>query len=512
MGQATTTTAITVKEYAYSRHKPEETTLYKIVQNNWLTFQEQVEHDTGYPLPDFVKKEFNEYLRCGILAHGFLRAQCGSCKSAHLVAFSCKRRGFCPSCGARRMSETAAHLVDAVLPVEPIRQWVLSFPFQIRLCLAVRPKIMARALEITHHAISTHYLQKAGLQKSNGKAGAVTLIQRFGGSLNLNVHFHQLFLDGCYELGPTQEPMRFIATEPPTVQELEQVLAQIIRRLTRYLIRQQIIVRDNDSEFQLEIPADDTFSRLQASSVTYRFATGPSKGKKAMVLKSLTGQMPDGDHSASFGLVAKNSGFSLHAGVATKKHERDKLERICRYIARPAVAESRLSLNDTGAVIYRFKKPWDDGTTAIKLTPLEMMERLAALVPRPRVHLTRFHGVLGPHYKYRKFIVPKKKSELTLTTAAAAGAVHPADSDKPPASAKRIAWAQLLKRVFNIDISVCSRCRGKVKIIAAIEDPKVIKKILSHMGLPSSAPKLAPARGPPKSDQTELHLEEFFDN
>ncbi len=206
------------------------------------------------------------------------------------------------------------------------------------------------------------------------------------------------------------------------------------------------------------------------------------------------------------------SSFSLHAGVATKKHERDKLERICRYIARPAVAESRLSLNDTGDVIYRFKKPWDDGTTAIKLTPLEMMERLAALVPRPRVHLTRFHGVLGPHYKYRKLIVPKKKSELTLTTAAAAGAVHPADSDKPPASAKRIAWAQLLKRVFNIDISVCSRCQGKVKIIAAIEDPKVIKKILSHMGMPSSAPKLAPARGPPKSDQTELYLQEFFEN
>jgi ribosomal protein S27E len=144
------------KEFTHSRHKPEETTLYKIVQNNWLTFQEQVLHDAGYPLPDFVIKEFNEYLRCGILAHGFLRAQCESCHHEHLVAFSCKRRGFCPSCGARRMSETAAHLVDSVLPVEPIRQWVLSFPFQIRLCLAVRPKIMARALEITHHAISNY--------------------------------------------------------------------------------------------------------------------------------------------------------------------------------------------------------------------------------------------------------------------------------------------------------------------------------------------------------------------
>ena len=106
-------------------------------------------------------------------------------------------------------------------------------------------------------------------------------------------------------------------------------------------------------------------------------------------------------------LVAKSSGFSLHAGVASKAHERDKLERICRYITRPAVSEERLSTDDAGNVIYRFKKAWDDGTTALKLTPMELMERLVALVPRPRVHLTRYHGVLGPHYKHRKQIVPK---------------------------------------------------------------------------------------------------------
>lgn len=80
--------------------------------------------------------------------------------------------------------------------------------------------------------------------------------------------------------------------------------------------------------------------------------------------------------------------------------ERDKLEKICRYIARPAVSEERLSLNARGEVVYKFKKAWDDGTTAIKMSPLEFIEKLVALIPRPRVHLTRFHGVLGPHYKY----------------------------------------------------------------------------------------------------------------
>lgn len=177
------------KQFTYQRHKPEETTLYKLVQENWHTFEAQVVRDTGYHLPDFVIKEFEEYLRCGILAHGFLRAQCEKCHHEMLIAFSCKRRGFCTSCGARRMSETAAHLVDSVLPHKNIRQWVLTFPTPIRLCFAVRPKLMARALDIAITTISANYRKQAKLKKTNSKTGAVTLIQRFGGSLNVNIHF-----------------------------------------------------------------------------------------------------------------------------------------------------------------------------------------------------------------------------------------------------------------------------------------------------------------------------------
>ncbi|NBV51860.1 hypothetical protein EBR78_11670, partial [bacterium] len=152
--------------FSYARHRPEESILYKLVQENWLEFQSQVVRDTGHALPDFVIKEFEEFLRCGILAHGFLRLQCDACEHEHLVAFSCKRRGFCTSCGSRRMAETAAHLVDSVLPVQPIRQWVLSFPFPIRLLLAVRPKLMARALEISQTVISSYYRKKAGLPQA----------------------------------------------------------------------------------------------------------------------------------------------------------------------------------------------------------------------------------------------------------------------------------------------------------------------------------------------------------
>jgi hypothetical protein len=490
--------------------------MYNLVQENWFSFQQQVEEDLGYGLPDFVVKEFEEYLRCGILAHGFLRAKCESCSHEMLVAFSCKKRGFCPSCGARRMSESAAHLVDEVLPHKAIRQWVLTFPVPIRLCLAVRPKIMARALDIAHLVIGTYYRKKAGLKATQSKTGAVTLIQRFGGSLNLNIHFHQLFVDGCYELNHQKKPSDFYAASAPTIAELQELLLQIIKKITKYLERQKIIIKEENQDFQLAIDDEDTLSKLQASSVTYRFATGKSKGKKALVLSSI----PDTDHNSKKGLVANNSGFSLHAGVATNAHEKEKLERICRYIARPAVAEERLSTNESGDVIYRFKKPWDDGTTAIKLTPMEFMERLVALVPRPRVHLTRFHGALAPHYKYRKLVVPKPLPKLEIVPDVQEPVLDPSVDLVPkeevkPTKRKNMTWARLLARVFKIDVETCPHCGGKVKIIAAIEEPKVIKKILDHLGLPSKLPTLTPARGPPlqeyayQNELTQVFPEEF---
>ena len=120
----------------YERRRPEETTLYQVVQEHLETFLAQVQAETGARLPEFIKDEFDAFLECGILAHGFLRLRCGDCDHEKLVAFSCKRRGFCPSCGARRMAQSAARLVEWVIPRVPVRQWMLSFPIPLRILLA----------------------------------------------------------------------------------------------------------------------------------------------------------------------------------------------------------------------------------------------------------------------------------------------------------------------------------------------------------------------------------------
>jgi len=128
----------------YERHRPEDTLLYKTVQAHWRTFLAEVSGGAEPVLPRFVLEEVEAFLKCGILAHGFLRVVCDECHDNRLVAFSCKRRGFCGSCLGRRMCDFAAHLRDHVMPRVPVRQWVLTVPHPIRFRMAFNPNVTDR--------------------------------------------------------------------------------------------------------------------------------------------------------------------------------------------------------------------------------------------------------------------------------------------------------------------------------------------------------------------------------
>ena len=129
----------------------------------------------------------------------------------------------------------------------------------------------------------------------------------------------------------------------------------------------------------------------------YRTAFGPRAGQKVLTLRGATPR----ETAARQPLCADIDGFSLHAAVRVEAHDRKRLEQLCRYITRAALSDERAQLNAAGQVELKLKTPWRDGTTHLVMSPLEFMQRLAALVPRPRLHLIRFHGVLAPNAKLR---------------------------------------------------------------------------------------------------------------
>ena len=369
----------------YVRHRPETTLLYQVVREYWPEFQAKLASQ-GKHLPTFVCREFDEYLKCGRLEHGFLRVRCEACHHEKLVSFSCKRRGFCPSCGARRMADSAALLMDEVLPHQPMRQWVLSVPFPLRFLFASQPDVMGRVLGIVYRTIATHLTHKAGYTNSRAHTGAVTLIQRFGGAVNLNIHFHMLFLDGVYIDCADKSLVRFRWVKAPTSDELTQLTHTIARRIARYLERQGLLERDVEGAWLTSCAGggenEATLDHVLGSSVTYRIAIGPQQGRKVFTLQTLPDCRPDFTRPQT----GNTAGFSLHAGVATKDNERAKLERLCRYIARPAVSNQRLSLTHNGRIRYQLKTPYSDGTTHVIFEPLDFIARLVALVPKPRVN------------------------------------------------------------------------------------------------------------------------------
>ena len=487
----------------YERHRPEDTRLYRLVEQHYPAFVEHLA-EQGMALPAYVEKEFESYLKCGRLEHGFLRVRCDSCHAEHLVAFSCKRRGFCPSCGARRMVESAALLVDEVFPKQPVRQWVLSVPYPLRFLFASRPAVMGQVLGIVYRCIATHLIKKAGFSRTTAQTGAVTLIQRFGSALNLNIHFHMLFLDGVY-VERTDGSLRFHWVKAPTSAELSRLTHALVRRIGRFLERQGLLECDAENSYLVgDELADGPMDQLLGSSITYRIAVGPRQGRKVFTLHTL----PACDESFGDG-VGKVGGFSLHAGVAARADERETLERLCRYISRPAIAEERLSLTPSGKVRYQLKTPYRDGTTHVIFEPLDFIARLAALVPKPRVNLIRFHGVFAPNSRYRGQVTKAKRGRggRRATTA---------DMEEPTPAERRasMTWAQRLKRAFGIDIETCPACGGAVRIIACIEDPEVIAKILSHLDAKAGRAEAArrpPCRAPPRtrlfdceSDYSEL--------
>ena len=459
--------------------------LYAVIRDHLDGFlREASTRGGGDGLPEFVEREFREFLTCGILAHGFARFRCEGCAFERFVPFSCKGRGFCPSCGGRRMTERAAHLVDEVLPWVPVRQWVLTMPYRLRYLLAWNHRLSRAVLGAYVRAVLEFYRRRAregGIR--DGRTGTLTVIQRFGSGLNLNVHFHTVVLDGVFSQGRSGA-LEFHPAPAPSDEEVAQVLDTARRRVGRFLARCGLEPGD-DGAGPADGLADEspTLPGLASASVRGRIALGPRAGRLVRRL----GNALDPSAAGSRGpRQAQLEGFDLHANVWVSARDRAGLERVCRYLLRPPLAQERLRLRADGRILVELRKAWRDGTSHVLFEPVEFLEKLAALTPRPEVHLLLYHGILAPHARWRRQIVGYGGASSEEPAAGAAG-------DAVPRRRRHWVWAALMRRAFGIDVLACPRCSGRLRLIATVEDPGVVGKILAHVALAE-----CPGRPPPR--------------
>ena len=452
----------------YRPRRPARTVLHKTVRQHLETYLEAHHTDGEYtgPVPPYVEAAFRAYLKCGILAHGFARAQCAGCGHDFLVAFSCKGRDVCPSCATRRMVETAAYLVDHVLPRVPYRQWVLSVPKRVRWHLREKPEVAGGLLRVFLRAVeSTLHKRSPGAPRS-ARFGAVAFVHRFGSFLNSHVHYHVLVTDGVFSAADDGEAVFHPALDLNAQDDVVHLQARMRARGLRYLLRHGHL--DSQAVQSLDAP----------------------------------------EHPG---------GWSVDASVRIPEWDRQGLERLARYCARPPLAGERLEKLDDTTLVYHLRKPTLEGRTELVLTPLELLDRLAKLITPPRIHKHRYCGVLAPNAKLRSALVatagPAGATLQLLEQASNKMALHegapsdtaarPTTNDEPPSAFRRAAarcWARLLVRIYECLPLLCPRCGEPMRIVAFIVEPGVIERILRHIGEPTKPPEMLPARAPPQAE------------
>jgi hypothetical protein len=380
------------------------------------------------------------------------------------------------------MADTARHLVEEVIPEVPVRQWVLSMPYNHRFILSSDQKLLNTVLQIFNRMISTHYKKKA--KSKNFKlpqVGSITAIQRFGGSVNLNIHFHTLFMDGVYVTN-FEGKQRFVELIP-TDEEIKHLTLTIQKRVNRAFDRKGYFKDDSLLEVQGEL------ALIKSQSVVnqvddYKY---PEK-----IGKFWNPPFAEFEGSKCYSV----EGFSLHANTKIRKENRSGLEKLCRYICRGALSKERISLDENGMVVLKLKSSYTDGTTHLKFSPQAFIKRIISLIPKPRTNMVRYHGLFAPRHSKRNEITSLAKPKKVK-------------KDTKIKKVYQTPWAELLKRVFLEEVDNCNSCGNKLKYVASITSPIACRKILDHLKMDQEVIEAAPTRGPPMEEIMSTDYDDF---
>jgi hypothetical protein len=317
--------------YTYARRQPELGTLYRVVRENIRTLYAVAEAGfAGAALPEFVRQEVAGYLECGLLCRGFAALQCEDCGEHMAVGFGGKSRGFCPSCTGRRMAQTATNWLDHVLPATPLRQLVVTFPFELRQRLAYHGKALGAVGRIFMDSVLGWYrrrMRDEGIR--DGRSGAVMVVQRNNADIKLSPHIHAILVDGVFATVPEGKP--------------------VFHALPR-------LSTDEVGDFCRSC-APACSPTLSAAAVSGLPPAGPELRRRPepVMLRGHPGV------EVTAPLSVTEFGFSLHAATPAGGEDARGREALCKYVLRPPLAHERLSLLPDGLVGIQLRKPFRDG-------------------------------------------------------------------------------------------------------------------------------------------------------
>jgi len=405
----------------YRRRHPEQTSLYRIVEKHFEefrdTYKERYQKRYGF-WRGVIDDTIEEYLRCGILDHGFARVKCRKCGKEKFVAFSCKKRYFCPSCDKKRSLMFGMKLAGEIALAVPHRQFVFAMPKRFRLYFLYNRKLLGKLAKCGAETVEEVYRAVLG----KGRAGQVFSIQTFGDLMNWHPHIHGFVTDGLFD----EKGIFHVMPDIPVAPFIKLFSHKVFRLL------------------------------LDEGLITGRVVQ----------------QMRRWPHS----------GFHVHKDTRIARGDIEGIERLGEYIVRSPFSESRVVKGRTESIIYRsgHAEPQmylfaSQGKTTSKrnfeiFSPLDLLASLVQHIPERRQHMVIYYGMYSSRTRGEK----KKREEKE-----AGGAVEILQNDKEKKKVNR-SWAMLIKRVYEIDPLLCD-CGGEMKIVAFVNKRSDIKRIMNQV-------------------------------
>lgn len=390
-------------------------TLYERVKGSW---EERFERRYGF-WRGLADEAVARYLDCGVWDSGFARVRCRRCPQEFLVAFSCKGRGLCPSCGAKRAAELAAFLADEVVEDVGHAQWVFTVPKMLRVYFLHHRELLGKLSQAAAET-AKELLAASAMEEKGFRPGLVAVVQTFGDRANFHPHVHALVTRGGWTGSGEWIPVPYVD---------ERAAEELFRHKVLGMLRRRGLLSQERIELLLSW---------------------------------------------------RHSGFSVHNRVYAHPGDGREFEALVRYMMRSPVSLKRLRFTPGAKKVVYTGKGGHDAPEATggdeTVDAEEFVARVLVQIPDPKRHLVRYYGVYSNASRGKR-----RRAEASLEAHASSGLSEEAVPTPPERAALRRRWATLIRRVYEVDPLVCPRCGAEMRVIGFITEPGVIKRILDHL-------------------------------